>query len=266
MSDDSRCWADLDQEILNLIRQRLLGDDYSNFRATCRSWNFRAVYDPAVYENLKYPFLLRFTKGGEEDDNNYSYSSCNAYSLAYDKSYYISAPPDLLDAKIMCSNHGWLLVAKGPRVFFYHPSIQHVIRLPNIKSHQAQFSFASFSAPPTSLDCMVLGVVDSKSRTKRDSLSSVEDNVLGSSTRFRMQPGAFYCLAQDGRLGVFDPTKEKKGNKKKMWRLLPHTTKKPRVFMDDDPRKDQAYLLECNGELISIVVAPMGEFVRIIRF
>ncbi|CAL1372529.1 unnamed protein product [Linum trigynum] len=51
-----------------------------------------------------------------------------------------------------------------------------------------------------------------------------------------------------------------------MWRLLPHTTKKPRVFMDDDPRKNQAYLLKCNGELISIVVGPMGEFVRILRF
>ncbi|CAL1408323.1 unnamed protein product [Linum trigynum] len=46
------------------------------------------------------------------------------------------------------------------------------------------------------------------------------------------------------------------------WRLLDAT--KPAAFMDN-PR-NMAYLLECNGELISIVVGPIGEFVRIYKF
>ncbi|CAI0552604.1 unnamed protein product [Linum tenue] len=47
------------------------------------------------------------------------------------------------------------------------------------------------------------------------------------------------------------------------WRLL-DATKRPAAFMDN-PR-NMAYLLECNGELISIVVGPIGEFVRVYKF
>ncbi|CAL1357487.1 unnamed protein product [Linum trigynum] len=48
-----------------------------------------------------------------------------------------------------------------------------------------------------------------------------------------------------------------------MWRIF-DSTKKLDSFMDDPGNR--AYLVECKGELISIVVAPMGEFVRIFKF
>ncbi|CAL1404813.1 unnamed protein product [Linum trigynum] len=304
-------WANLPTEILNLVRQKLLREDYFNFRATCRGWNFAADFDPSVYENIKYPFLVRFCDNGVDR----SYSCCKAYSAAYDKTYHVRAPSRLVDAHVFCSNYGWLLLAIGRRAFFYHPSTEHIITLPVAGSdREVPFQSMSFSTTPVSPDCVVFGVRDSK--TKENSCFSVvrrgqrswkhhshvpnrmrlynyfpetlsSDNIR----RIRVKPNAcivnvqrrscagnflwsdsscspvyyrdgFYCLARDGRLGVFRP-KAKRENK--MWRLF-DKTKRADLFMDDT--RNQAYLVEyCKGEeLMSIVVAPMGEYVRIFKF
>ncbi|CAL1357488.1 unnamed protein product [Linum trigynum] len=136
MSDAARSWADLPGEVLNLIRRRLLRKDYSNFRATCSSWNFKAGFDPLVYENVKYPFLLCFPKSSDDDDDDHSYAAYyKAYSAAYNKTYHIRTSSQLLvDAHVFYSADGWLLLGRGHQAFFYHPSTQDMIKLPVIRT------------------------------------------------------------------------------------------------------------------------------------
>ncbi|CAN0898090.1 F-box/kelch-repeat protein At1g57790 [Linum grandiflorum] len=69
--------------------------------------------------------------------------------------------------------------------------------------------------------------------------------------------GAFYCLSQDGRLGVFDPMK----NRSNMWRLANANNN---VVSSD---RDKVYLMESSrGDLISVVVGLRGEFLRMFKF
>ncbi|CAL1404898.1 unnamed protein product [Linum trigynum] len=302
----STSWAELPEEVLNLIRQKLFKRDYSNFRATCRSWNFRAVFDAAIYKKVDSPFLLGFSRSG----------CCEAYSPAYNTSYYVSARSELLGAQVHCSNYGWLLLSRGGGggpMFFYHPSTDETIDLPATGS-KLRFRRMGFSAPPTSSECVVFCLEDVLSTKKvnfalirrgqrswdlcvgvgnmmrwnNDRADKLVASKNGRTSRVKSDPcqvnmqkfpsvgnfwwpnsnsapvfhnGAFYCLAQNGRLGVLD-LKEKRRNK--MWRLLDTRPTSLNFFMDD-PR-NMPYLVECRGELISIVVDSMGEFVRIFRF
>ncbi|CAI0390456.1 unnamed protein product [Linum tenue] len=313
MSGGQRSWANLHPEVLNLIRQRLLREDYLNFRATCQNWNFKALFDPLVYENLKHPFLLNFSK--HHDDDQGPSSCCEAYSYAYNKSYHIRANAKLTDAQIHCSSYGWLLCSRGRRTFFYHPSTESKINLPLFEPGQYfTFNRMGFSAPPTSPDCVVFALLDmycDKSvytaftqRGRRSWTHSGDDpvpnlmrwaihrsrkliftsdrqqppKVMVVRDRYKVNPakclcigeflwsnsccppvfykGAFCCLAQDGRLGVFK-------HKRNLWGLFDRTCR-PDLFADN-PR-NECYLMECRGDLMSIVVGPMGEFVRVLRF
>ncbi|CAL1413470.1 unnamed protein product [Linum trigynum] len=317
---DRRAWADLPLEIISPIRERLLWEDYFNFRFTCRNWNFAAEFDGTVYENAKYPFLLRFSKSNEKKNSSSSSASpssgiyCRAYSPAYNKTYYLHAPAELSGARISCSGYGWLLFSGQHRIFFYFPSTGQAINLPYYTQlGRGSFNQMSFSAPPTSPDCVVLGLIDTECttgaeivflrrgqtdwqlvrakntirlrnhRTKKLITSKKKKTIRVKSNavclqkfpgavkvefprpRYNCSPlfhkGAFYCLDRDGRLGVINP-KGKKKKKDETWRIL--DTSAPRHFMDD-PR-NEAYLVECKGELIAVVVGPMGKMVRILRF
>ncbi|CAL1392283.1 unnamed protein product [Linum trigynum] len=302
---DLRSWSNLPQEVLNLIRQRLFRRDYSNFRSTCRDWNFRAAFDEAVYDRVDSPLLLGFSRSGTDHDGGSSSSCCccEAYSPAKEKTYYISAHSKLFDAQIHCSRYGWLLCSRLKHLFFYHPSTQDTIDLPDLGSYLVvpRINRMSFSAPPTSADCVVFCLGDIRSNkevyvafirrgqrswnlyadgvrnvmkwtgarprklvarengTIRVKSSPCRTNLQHSVGKFwwsnsNCSPvfhnGAFYCLAQDGRLGVLDP-------KKKMWRILD-------TFLEEEART-MLYLVECRGKLICIVVGRMGESVRIYR-
>ncbi|CAN0921854.1 F-box/kelch-repeat protein At1g57790 [Linum grandiflorum] len=142
---ERRPWSDLFPEILCSILSNLHGKDIPVFRAVCRNWSSipepltKHVTDP-FSEIVKHPFLLR--------------STCSElYSPAYNKTY---CQPGLPNARILSSNFGWLLISIGGTFFFHNPSTGDSIKLPHDPYPVALwYNVMSFSAPPTSPDCVV---------------------------------------------------------------------------------------------------------------
>ncbi|CAN0870195.1 hypothetical protein LINGRAHAP2_LOCUS9460, partial [Linum grandiflorum] len=86
-------------------------------------------------------------------------------SSTYNKLFISSAPEqDLCNAQLHCFNHGWLLISVVDRYFFLDPTSQKIIYLPNLDGDSTydvySFNRMSFSAPPTSPNCVVFGLVD----------------------------------------------------------------------------------------------------------
>ncbi|CAN0902292.1 F-box/kelch-repeat protein At1g57790 [Linum grandiflorum] len=150
---ERRPWSDLFPELLCSILSNLHGKDVPVFRAVCRNWSSIAepltkhITDP-LSEIVKHPFLLR--------PSTYEF-----YSPAYTKTYYYQ--PGLPGARILSSNYGWLLMSLGKtNLFFFNPSTGDSINLPphNDSRRFRLYNLMSFSAPPTSPDCVVFGLVD----------------------------------------------------------------------------------------------------------
>ncbi|CAN0902289.1 F-box/kelch-repeat protein At1g57790 [Linum grandiflorum] len=142
---EQRPWSDLLPEILCSILSNLHGKDIPVFRAVCRNWSSipepltKLITDP-FSQIVKHPFLLR--------------STCRElYSPAYNKTYY---QPGLPNARILSSNYGWLLISIDGTFFFHNPSTGDSIKLPHDPHPFALwYNVMSFSAPPTSPNCVV---------------------------------------------------------------------------------------------------------------
>ncbi|CAN1345953.1 F-box/kelch-repeat protein At1g57790 [Linum perenne] len=218
-----RRWEDLLPEILSLILLNLHGKDVPVFRAFCRNWN--SVPPPKsknihhVSEMLKYPFLLSYRDK----------SSLILYTPAYNKTYSIGALfSELEDAQIHSSNYGWLLLSRrerSRRFFFLQPVTGDIINLPRLNGGYLRRKY-----PVVEFVVEFCGFV--------------------------VHNGAFYCLGQNKRLGVFDPRSE-------MWRFLDMKFSSS----DVESSTEKAYMMESSrGELISVVVGLRGEFVRMYIF
>ncbi|CAL1413457.1 unnamed protein product [Linum trigynum] len=274
-------------------------------------WESTAEFDDGVHKDVKYPFLLHYSKT-METNSSAPFNCCRAYSPAYNKTYHLRAPDEVSNACISCSGYGWLLFSGVCRIFFYHPSTGDIIHLPYYhRNVWGSFNRMSFSAPPTSPDCVVIGQVDigSEKRTRivfiqrgqsywnhdenvpnmmrlknyslkklrayhANSIKITSEFCRMNLAKFRCRgnffwprynssplfhKGAFYCLADDGKLGVFN---HKAKNKGKVWRVF--DTSAVDLFLDNP--ENEAYLVDCNGELVAVVVGPVGKFVRILKF
>nr|XP_043612005.1 F-box protein At3g56470-like [Erigeron canadensis] len=73
--------------------------------------------------------------------------------------YFLKTPEELIDYQICYCRFGWLLMHRidGPMVF-YNPFTNEVRELPR---PELRLDSYCFSAPPTSLDCYVLGFLKS---------------------------------------------------------------------------------------------------------
>ncbi|CAN1131498.1 F-box/kelch-repeat protein At1g57790, partial [Linum perenne] len=156
-------WADLPSELLESILERLFGKDCTVFLAVCKHWRSTPSprikhIDAPVSDIVKHPFLLRFRRERNEDLSSY----CELYSPAYNKVYLIHSFDRLLgDAHIYSSGYGWLLLARRSRFFFLNPSTGNVMDLPRLPEYPAfHYNRMGFSAPPTSPDCVVFGLID----------------------------------------------------------------------------------------------------------
>jgi len=77
----------------------------------------------------------------------------------HDNVIYQMDTPELWGATIRYSKYGWLLLSrKGGGVFFFHPFDRIKIELPSY-SDQERCESMSFSSPPTSIDCFVIGII-----------------------------------------------------------------------------------------------------------
>ncbi|RZC52946.1 hypothetical protein C5167_021389, partial [Papaver somniferum] len=130
-------------EILVLLANYLNSVDYKNFRAVLRLGISQVKVLPQLvfshYEQCGvYNFVDPTNCNGEKNLMNFSEL--------------------LFDAKILYSKGSWLLMSKGGSgIFFFNPFTREMIQLPDLP-YSSSFRGISFSASPTSLDCVIFAI------------------------------------------------------------------------------------------------------------
>ncbi|XP_050207922.2 uncharacterized protein LOC126657298 [Mercurialis annua] len=273
MKNSEPLWNNVPGDILSLIKSRLFAKDLVCFNSVCKTWRsspvFRRNY---ATELIKYPSLIHFH--GENP-------SCNVYNPVYDNTFVLDIP-ELVGTQILFSKHGWLLASREAEMFFFQPCTKQRINLPDLNETANKYSFnrMCFSCAPTSPDCMVFGIVDTwtdekevyisfirrgddswtsltfpnKKRLSHTTPAYCKTTFLTSYNHPVFFRGAFYCLSEDGCLGVFDSTKRGDARWIILHRRNPCT----------DPDIEN-FLVEYNGELVSVFVGYMGEYVRVYK-
>ncbi|KAI9384762.1 hypothetical protein POPTR_012G106800v4 [Populus trichocarpa] len=190
---------------------------------------------------------------------------------------------------IRFAKHGWLLVSQGKHVvFFLNPITNQRIDLPELPRSEVVFDGISFSESPTSPNCTVLAihvqtywVFPTFIRRGEDSWTSdpiyIESGFVPSYSSPVFHKGCFYFLGQTGCLAVFDPKideeeeeeeeeeeqeedEEEEDEEEELdkWAVLDN----PGNPCTSSPISD-CYLVDCNGELMSVFVGYMGQWVRV---
>ncbi|CAN0927095.1 F-box/kelch-repeat protein At3g18720 [Linum grandiflorum] len=227
MSKQRRGWWDiLPRDILTLIKGRLFGKDIASFRLVCTHWSLAPASQDKqisypISEMVKYPLLLRFRRRKNQLDDY-----CEVYSPAYNKTYALeglgSGSGWFGHARIHCCNFGWLLMSQDARFFFLHPISGHVIYLTASLETERRCSFnrMSFSAPPTSPDCLVFGLVD----------AMFNDRVYIGFTRRGDSSWTTHFLHEGGFCNKTKLKFNKKKNKKNICKLRPTPCKVTGLF------------------------------------
>ncbi|KAL3511942.1 hypothetical protein ACH5RR_024659 [Cinchona calisaya] len=214
IQDKERDWIQLPIELLTAILSRLSFENIARFRSVCKIWQFFPTPIPHQCPNNRSHWLMF---------NKQSTSTYHFANPSY-KENYISDLPELSDALLRYSKDGWLLMSRGYySIFFFNPFTKEEIDLPDIPEKWTYL----------------------KIKTDLDFEPSNCNPVFYN--------GVFYCLARDGKLGIFDP------NRKILWRVL-HQPQPPFIDM-----VDESYLVECEGQLLSVFLDNHGKMVSLYR-
>ncbi|KAJ0810783.1 hypothetical protein HanPI659440_Chr01g0030841 [Helianthus annuus] len=131
-----------------MIMEHCFGAEYINFRATCKRCYLAA---PLLRRSQMYsPWLMVF--------DNYQGFVTFIDPICGNK-YTIKKPQELKgDCQILCSMYGWLLLlmfkSHACELVFFNPFTSDIRKLPEAP---CRLGSLSFSEPPTSPDCMVVG-------------------------------------------------------------------------------------------------------------
>ncbi|KAK9201758.1 hypothetical protein WN944_016965 [Citrus x changshan-huyou] len=142
-------WADLPSELISLIAERLGVIDLFSFSIVCKGWNSAAstpssqISAQIISSPNRALWFLLYGKN----------SQCFLVSET-DKKYKISIP-EMNGAACIASKEGWLLLHRDDSLFFFCPFSASKIDLPKFRKSEQCNVVATFSAPPTSEDCIV---------------------------------------------------------------------------------------------------------------
>ncbi|RWR72478.1 F-box/kelch-repeat-like protein [Cinnamomum micranthum f. kanehirae] len=252
-------WSDLPRDLLVLVTQRLTLADHVRISTTCKSWQWTAP----SFLSSKRPILLFIENQSSNFYDPFSRKICVTYI------------PELLDATYHYSKDGWLLLSQQnnlSQVFFLNPFTNEKITLthlnlsnlicPSGSKNIGPFT-VSFSAPPTSQDCIIFLVLTETfpnipKRTTRVFTFSLRDETVERSmftltNHLHSRPTtckntlyfhrAFYYLNTRGTLAVTkfpSPTKTK---------VTTYVVKPTGISLR---KYDYCYLVESQGEILSI--------------
>ncbi|KAJ1407909.1 F-box protein [Sesbania bispinosa] len=260
----------LSVDTVQVIAKRLNVFDYLHFRATNRL--FRSGAPPFQWRSLCDP-LQRF------DD-----LSLSPLFVCFDKEdkvltvvhpkhglnyiYSMSLPEVFLkptDCEICSSKDGWLLIAVSTDFsFFFNPFTKQAVLYKYGPKTNRDARWIGFSHPPTSPECTVVEfgkigpcatMMAHISRLGEDEWGRLhfEDcnfPIYNISPVFHKR--AFYYLSKKGKLGVI------KVEENISWKEL----EKPHAPCTDYLN---SFLVECNGNLLSVFEGPFGKWVRVFK-
>ena len=254
-----KSWSELPLHLLCQFSAHLILKDLNTFRAICKSWRLSSPMSPLL-PLLKLPYsqspcLMYLAK-----------HKCTFFHPMHDNGSYQMDLPELQDAFIRYSKYGWLLLSKmDGSVFFFHPFDRIKIELPNYPCKEI-FESMSFSSPPTSTDCFVIGIIYHGSKFSIIRRGEVAWTLCEFTDYFRpmghfinnnplLYKGRCYRLGLQGdglpvKVGVFDPHEylSHPNQYKCRWKYLSYIPP-PEDF---DYSLRSSYLLERDGKLFVV--------------
>nr|XP_010917354.1 F-box/kelch-repeat protein At1g57790 [Elaeis guineensis] len=243
----SRPWSDLPLEIVELFAAHLSWVDQIHFNAVCKNWN--SISDN--FQTKKHMPVLMYTSGSDGECNFFDPIDGKSYSIEIEE----LSSDEPLDLRF--SKNGWVLISEGDlSLFIINPFTETVINLPELDESLYCFTGISFSSPPTSSDCVVFGIGGTNSTYVYISLWRHGDNAWKDLWYDNNLPfcatynnpvfhhGLFYCLGSYGNLGVFNP-------RDMTWTVL-ERPKPIHSVVNEERRLEDCYLVESNGELLSV--------------
>ncbi|KAF8395792.1 hypothetical protein HHK36_019743 [Tetracentron sinense] len=254
---EGRAWSEVPNDLLKLITRHLLLADYMQFSLVCKTWRLAAL--PTKWNNA---LIESSTQCSWLMSIQTEMGKCSFFDPTSSMTYFMDVP-DLSGATICFSKDGWLLISQGLHsVFFFNPFTKARIELPDLNTNYF-FKGISFSSSPTSPDCVVFGINNNfpewieigvcRRGDKSWTVFNLRSNLhfLTSFNNPVFYNGSFYCLGQEGNLGVFDPNEGQ-------FTIL-RNPQKPCTSTR------QNFLVECNGDLLSVFVGHLAKWVRIFR-
>ncbi|XP_030964066.1 F-box/kelch-repeat protein At1g57790-like [Quercus lobata] len=256
-----RSWSHLPPELLCLVSSYLLAGDFTTFRVICKSWrSSTSLPRPAVSTLTDSPWSLSpclMSVGSHK---------CTFFHPGYQKHDACEIDiPELLDARIRFSKYGWLLLTgygyDNFSVFFFNPFTKEKVELPKYTNRES-FVTMSFSSPPTSSDCFVIGICgwDDFGFIKRGEKRWTSHTIINrpeftpsSYCNPILHKGLCNCLGENGGLGVFDPNDNPSN-----W-IIYHNDKIP-LIQEKLDSVHRSYLVESDeGKLLAIFMVEEGD-------
>ncbi|KAJ3676094.1 hypothetical protein LUZ60_003506 [Juncus effusus] len=255
-SQQEELWPDLLPElVLQIVHHLAFLDSRCISRAIPR-WipTIRSTQKPIVANcNHESPCLLSFSN---------DYKTCRLFDPLRNINCLIKTPNVPTDVKILSCKHGWLLLMLSYHdIIFYNPLSKVVIEIPPLEK-SSHFSF-SFSSPPTSSNCVVVGIKINEYERKIIACNKgdrewtdVLVEPLNGGIRVRLTSAVifrdrFHWLGSDGQIIVLDPiTRE--------WDVR-HTG--INVYITR-----WKYLVESDNELFYIVATQDGDSIFVYKF
>ncbi|PHU06255.1 hypothetical protein BC332_22744 [Capsicum chinense] len=156
MEDSDKLWSDrIPPDILGSIASRLVVGEYFVFRAVCKQWRLAPLMPPShrprrLHDDLQLPYLMTLhEKTGIVEFFDPVYNVVTTHNPGISK---------LKGSRIRSSKAGWLLMSHGNRsMFFFNPIDNDIIELPDLEQRENICSCWTFSCPPDSEGCFVVG-------------------------------------------------------------------------------------------------------------
>ncbi|XP_072968410.1 F-box/kelch-repeat protein At1g57790-like [Typha angustifolia] len=253
VSAAARSWSDLPLDVLRLVASRVPLPDHPHMSLVCKTWR-RSVRQ--VYPADRSPVLLHYKRWGS--------GIFHCYSPLFNKTFVLRCPADLSGTKICSARDGWLMLRRNSQVILANPitGVAHHLALPQ---HCHYFMYVSFAGPPS--DCTVFAIETFIPESVRISVyrrgSWASPRTYENNCRFKISPrsnpvyhrGSFYCLGSKGELGVYDPEKD-------TWTVL---AKPINFYPAKSSNCGESFLIESEGELLSVLTGKFGRRVRVFR-
>ncbi|KAM3325076.1 hypothetical protein P3S67_000200 [Capsicum chacoense] len=214
---ESSLWSDcLPTDILGLISSRLVGGEYFVFRAVCKRWRTAPLKPPhpslRVHDDdSPSPYLVTLRqKTGTVEFFHPMYNE-----VTHKKNIAI-----LKGCRIRSAKGSWLLMSQGNHgMFFFNPHSNDIVELPNLPEQIGNYCCAwTFSSPPDSLDCFVVGfdfygspplvciikVGDSTWKFHRPFNTQERFQLTGCNNPVFFEKNSVYVWGDEGNLGILN--------------------------------------------------------------
>ncbi|GJR13704.1 hypothetical protein Tco_0796356 [Tanacetum coccineum] len=263
-ADDESRLLNLPPHVLEmLIMEFCAGVDYLNFRSTSKgchlaaplmAWNNGKASKIMQKYSLPSPWLIVFNKHK---------GIVTLTDPMFGNEYFMKTPQELIcKFYIKCSRFGWLLILKPDgSLMFFNPFTSDIIKLPQL----IYTDIISFSAPPTSPDCMVVGItvhmqchfcifiVGGEPSWRRLLLPTKGGDTFHSVTFYGRD---VYALRDNGRLDVF------KEMGRGDYKLVRDVAQAPASCCTSF---QQYFHLECDEHSLRVIVGKFGESVEVFK-